>query len=112
MPGQEFHHQELDPILGADVVEDADAWMIERRDGPRFLFESATPLRVGGGAAGQHLDGHGAPQPCVDALVDLAHPAGPQRRHDFVGPEAHTGGESHAHLLPRVDGRDGEAGRL
>ena len=34
-----LHHQEVDALVAADVVQRADVGMIQRRDGPRLALE-------------------------------------------------------------------------
>ena len=65
--------------------------MIQRGGGARFLLEPRKPFGVGGERLGQDLDGHIPAEPGVARLVDLAHPAGAERRRDFIGAEASAG---------------------
>ena len=55
-PSQQLHHQEIDTILVAYVMEGTDVWVVERRDGPGFLFKATPCLRVGGEMRGKNLD--------------------------------------------------------
>ena len=79
---QILHHQELDRVLAADVVECADVGMIQAGDGPRLALEAL------GKAAGAYLDGDGAIQAGVARPEDLAHTSGTQRGQDLIGPES------------------------
>ncbi len=56
-----LHDQEVDAVLRADVVENADVRVGERGNGARFLLEPAAALRVAGHAGRQHLERHRAP---------------------------------------------------
>src|SRR5215216_5862543 len=70
--------------------------MIERGDRPRLLFEPRAAARVRCDCRLEHLQRHAAPEPRIFGLVDLAHPAGAERRKDFVGTETHAGSEGQA----------------
>jgi hypothetical protein len=67
-----FHHQVVDAILMADVVQRADVGMVQGRDGSCFAFE---PLLVRGirRELREDLDGDGALEPCISRTVDLSH---------------------------------------
>ena len=95
LPLEVLHHQEVDAVLCANVVEHADVWVIERRDRARLLLEPAPALGIRGGALRQHLDGNGAAQAGVDGPVNLAHAARADGGLDFVGPEPNAGGQCH-----------------
>src|SRR5215831_7871106 len=71
----ELHHQ----IIGTDVVEMADVWMVQRRYYPRFLRESLAE------AHSAHLDCDLAREPRVSGPVDLAHAACGDERFNAVG---------------------------
>src|SRR5215469_11226050 len=62
-PIKQFHHE----IVGADVIELADAGMVERGDGACFALESLSKAGAG------NLDGDIAAEPSVAGAVDLAH---------------------------------------
>jgi hypothetical protein len=68
--------------------------MIQRRDRPRFVFESAQTIRVICHRRGEHFDGDVAIKTRIAGAVDFAHPASAERRDDFVRAEARTGRES------------------
>ena len=75
-----LHHQ----VVRADVVEDADVRMAQRRDGARFLEKTLAVTAV------ERLDGHRSAEAGVDGLVDLAHATRAQHGHDFIRTEAGT----------------------
>ena len=81
---QVLHDEEGDAFLLADVVEHADVRMVHRPDRPRFAVEPLAQLRVVGEDRREDLDGDGAVEPGVAGLVDLPHPAGPDRG-DYLG---------------------------
>ena len=62
-------------IARPDVVQLTDVRMVQGRDRPRFVFESAQAIRVMGHRRGENLDGDVAIEPRVAGAVDLAHPA-------------------------------------
>ena len=68
----------------ADVVDGQNVGMVEHPRRPRLLLEPSQRLGVVDQRARQHLDRHVALQPRVLRTVDLAHPARPDRRNDFV----------------------------
>ena len=86
-------------VLTADVVERADVRVVERGDRAGFALEPLAELRVAGEVRRQDLDRDGAIETRVARLVDLAHPARAERRHDFVRTESRTGGERHDEVL-------------
>ena len=90
-----FQHQILNSVLIADIVQRADVWMIQRRDRLRFALKAATRVGIGRDVGRKDLDRHGAIEPRVARLVDLPHPARPDRRDDLVRPQAGTGGDGH-----------------
>jgi hypothetical protein len=61
--------------------------MVQGRDRPRFVFESAQAIRIIGRWRRKNLDGDCALKPRVTSLVDLAHPARAKERDDFVRAE-------------------------
>jgi hypothetical protein len=89
----QLHHEVIGITRAADVVQHADVRMVERRDGPRLALEPRADFRAGREMLRQHLDGNVAPEPRIAGAIHLAHPAGAERRHDFVGAEAGSGGK-------------------
>ena len=85
---QELRHQVGRAVVGAHVVHDEDARVIEGAGGPRLLLEAQEALLVARERGGQDLDHHVAPEAGVARPVDLAHPADGQGCRDLVGPEA------------------------
>ena len=72
--GHEFHHEERDPAILADIVHGHDVRMVERRSRARFLQQAnASILRRR--RLGQHLDRHLSIELEVGAAVDDAHAA-------------------------------------
>jgi|ERR1022692_4818030 hypothetical protein len=61
------------------TFEDDEETMIQRGDGAGSMLEAFAELFVRG------LDGDNAVEPSIARLVDLTHPAGADRREDFVG---------------------------
>ena len=85
---QVLHHQELDAVLTADVVQRADMRVRQARDGARLAPETFLTPRVVGDVAQQDLDRNRPIEPCVDRPVDFAHAARAKRRDDFVRPQS------------------------
>ena len=72
---QILHHQEIDPVLVADVVEGADVRMIQAGDGASFALESLAQFGAVRKMRGQNLDRDDAIEARVAGAVHLAHPA-------------------------------------
>jgi len=68
--------------------------MVQGRDRPRFMFESAQAIRVVCHRGREHFDGDVTIETRIAAAVDFTHPARPEQRDDFVRAEARTGRES------------------
>jgi hypothetical protein len=77
-----------------------DVGMIERGQPLRFALESCESFRIASGKFRQNLDGDVAIQPWIVRSIDLAHPAGAERRDDLVRTDLHSGREG----LELVDG--------
>ena len=84
-----------DDVVLSDVVERADVGMRELRDGLRLAREAKLELGVLGEFRGEDLHRYRAVEPRVARPVDLPHPARPDRRDDFVRPQARTAGDGH-----------------
>jgi len=80
-----LHHE----VIGADVVQDADVRMAQRRNGSRFLQRA---LAVPGS---ERLDRHRSTQTGVDRLVHRAHSAFANLREDLIWAGPGTGSQSH-----------------
>ena len=68
--------------------------MIQGRDRPRFMFESAQAIRVMGHRRRENFDGDVTIETRIATAVDFAHPASAEQRDDFVRAEARTGRDS------------------
>ena len=87
--GQRFaldalHHQVVDSVLMTDVMQHANVWMIQVRDGFRFALEPLLAYGIGRKLRGQNLDGDTAFQSRITRAVYLTHSARTERRHNFV----------------------------
>ena len=78
-----------DEVLGSDVVDLADVWMVDRGDGARFALKPAVVV------GDQPLDRDRAIQASIVRLVDLAHTAGADQRFDFVRAKPRAGSQEH-----------------
>ena len=85
---EQLGDREGDAARGAHVVDVEDVRVREGRHGARFALEPRACDRVERESLGKDLDGDFAAEPRVARAVDLAHPAGADRRQDFVGSEA------------------------
>ena len=82
-------------VVRADVVDREDVRMIQRRGRARLLLEARQTLGIGGERGGSTLMATSRPRRGIARAIDLAHPARPEQREDFVGAEAITCGEWH-----------------
>jgi len=62
-------------------VQNADVWVIQRRDRARLPLESFRRLILG------YFDSDNSVQPSIAGLVHFAHPTGADGLEDFVGAE-------------------------
>ena len=60
LPVEILHDQEVDPVLGADVMERANVRVVQAGDGLRLALEPPLQIRVRSDVLGEHLDGDGA----------------------------------------------------
>jgi hypothetical protein len=65
--------------------------VVQLGDGVRFAFELLAEVRILRQMRRQNLDRNRTIETRVARLVDFAHPAGSDRRQDFVWTEARTG---------------------
>src|SRR6516162_10201595 len=73
----QFHHQ----IIGSDVKQSADIWMIQRGDRANLAFEAlAEPI-------GAHFDGDFPSRTGIVSTIHLPHAAGREKRTNFVRPQ-------------------------
>src|SRR6476660_2285847 len=76
---QVFHHQIVDSILVAYVVESTDVRMVQGRDRACFAVKSLLGLRALRKMRRKNLDGDDALEPCIQRAINLAHAASPER---------------------------------
>ncbi len=91
---EQLHHQVLDAVRVADVVQRADVRVRQLRNRLRFPLEPLPDLRRRRQVLRQHLHRDRPLQPRVLRLVNLAHPASADRRDDLVRAQARSGGEA------------------
>jgi hypothetical protein len=90
---EELRDQEGNALVGADVVDDQDARVVEGARRPGLLLEAQQALLVAGERPGQDLDRHVAREALVAGAVDLAHAPHGQGGGDLVGPDPLAHGE-------------------
>ena len=88
LPIEQRHHEVVDTVGVADVVEAADVRMLQCGHDAGLALEAAAQLRVASGLGGEHLECDAAIEPRVTGLVDLAHAAGAERCDHLVGADA------------------------
>jgi hypothetical protein len=67
-----------------DVIERADVRMIQRGNGMGLAVKAFAELRVAGHVRRQDFDRDRAIETGIPRFVDFAHPAGAERRDDFI----------------------------
>ena len=84
LPFQQFHHDEVLPLVLFDRVNRANVGMIQRGRCPRFALKAFQQLRVLRHFGRQEFQRHAASEPRILRFVDDAHPATTQLARDFV----------------------------
>ena len=91
----QFHHEGRRVAALLDTVDVRDVRVVECREDFRFAPEPCQPIRVGGDAFWQDLDGDRPFEVGVGGAVDLAHSAHANLRGDFVRAETGAGRQGH-----------------
>src|SRR3954471_24398155 len=91
----EILEYEIGGIADAHIVQHADVWMRDAREGARFVLEPPRKHGVGGERAVQDFDRDGPPEARVAGAIDLAHAAFAERRLNLVGSQAASRDERH-----------------
>ena len=84
LPFQQFHHQEMLPLVLLDGVNGADVRMIQRGRGTCLTLKALNQLAVLSHFRRQEFHGHMPSEPRVLGLVDHTHAAAAQLPCDFV----------------------------
>jgi hypothetical protein len=89
-PAQRFPLEILeDQVIGPDIVDLANVWVVDRGNGARFALKPAHIV-------GDHpLDRDRAIQSAIVGLVDFAHASGADQRLDRVRAKPRAGSEKH-----------------
>ena len=98
---EQRHHEVVNAVGLADIVDAADVRMIELRDGVRFPFETSAALPVIGDVGGEDLDRDVAIEPAVSRPIDFAHAASAEERVDFVRAESSATRQRHGLWMQR-----------
>ena len=78
-----------DEVIGSDVVDLANVWVVDRGDGARLALKPAHIV------SDQPLDRDRAIQASIVRLVDLAHTSRADHRLDFVRAKPRAGSQQH-----------------
>ena len=84
LPLEQLHRDEPLALVRVDVVNGADAGMVEGGGCARFALKALERLGRAGQVLGQELEGHGAAEASVLRLVDDTHPAAAELLDDVV----------------------------
>ena len=77
------------------LVDREDVRVRQRRDGADFGLEPAPHLGIGGDVVRHDLERDVASEPRIARAIDVPHPAGAERRDDFVLCEMGSWGKRH-----------------
>jgi Berberine and berberine like len=93
-------------VVGANVVDLTNVWMVQRGNRASFLVKPVQAIRVVGKRPRQHLDGDVASEPGVARPVHFAHAAGADLGGDLIRAEASACCQGHGKLAepPRLYG--------
>ncbi len=95
--------------VDAHIVDGEDVRMVEAASRSCFLFEPASPFRIGLERRRKNLDGDVTLQLGVARAIDLAHPAGAERPDDLEAAEPIARGEIHGREPALYGGRLGSS---
>ena len=95
----QLHRQEDRGARIFDGVDGDDVRVIERNHGERFAREAFAAVGVDGGDIGEQFECDLALQSRIACPIDLAHPAGAEQGHDFIGPESSARAQGHGASL-------------
>ncbi len=74
-PFQVLHHQEIDAVLLADIVQGANMRIVQAGDGACLALETLAGFSVRRQVGRQDLDGNSAIKPGIFGAIHLAHAA-------------------------------------
>src|SRR5438445_3350683 len=96
---QVFHYEEIDSVLMAYVVENANMRMVQAGNGLCFTLEALAQFGSIGKVIREDFASDNAIQTRVAGAVDLAHPASANTGENFVRAQTFAGKDRHG-LLP------------
>ena len=92
---QVLHHQEVDPVLVAHVVDRADMRVAQAGKGPGLALESLLQVGIVRDERGEDFEGDDAIEAGIPGFVDLAHPARPEGGLDLIRAKSSAGRQAH-----------------
>ena len=98
-PSDELHDHEVRAVLGTNVVDHTDIWMLQRADGLGFLRKPRPHVRVRTQVSGKNLDRDFSLEPRVARPIHLSHPARSQQGLNFVRTKLRARRESHRRTI-------------
>jgi hypothetical protein len=90
LPIEAFHDEELDVVCAADIVNRADARMIQACEEFGFSVESAAVIETNRVVRAKNLDGYDPVQVFISGFIDFAHAALAQALDEFISSKSHT----------------------
>ena len=85
---EQLHHQEVDAVRIADVIDNTDVGMPQRGGGARLAVEPIAKRAILAQMFRKDFDGDRAAEPRIRRAIDLPHPTTGQWRIDAIDPEA------------------------
>ena len=78
-----LHHQKIDAVFPAELIERADERVVQARYQPRLALEALLQFRRIGKMCGENFNRDGAIEPRILRLVDFTHSPLPNEAKDF-----------------------------
>jgi hypothetical protein len=89
---QALHHQVVDPVFTADVMQRANVRVVEFGACAGLALEPLPDVFSLGRYTREHFKSDGPVEPCVFGPVDFSHTASTQRGQDHIRAKSVTGG--------------------
>jgi hypothetical protein len=94
-PVEQLHDDEVQAVLLADVVDDADVRVVERGDRACLALQPGASLGIVRDESRQYLDRHVTAEAAVVRTIHLAHAPGPERADNGIRAEGRAWQKRH-----------------